>query len=205
MSQKLYKRKKSLYQVKGNSKVWAALRYCLTLGEWMFQVRKKSLPPNHPPTPTLLQRPCERCRYYTGPNPGECFPVPAPTKSSGGAAKCGNCRDRGAVCEWGTNLPVQMNKIKIRIYDELPDRQTPDLNPRSKRTKDDDHNRNNENNEDDSSDGVVILEHKPEDRESTSDFLRATNEALARMCLEQEEAVDGLVDVLEARFAGLPQ
>jgi len=98
-----------------------------------------------------------------------------------------------------------MNKIKIRIYDELPDRQTPDLNPRSKRTKDDDHNRNNENNEDDSSDGVVILEHKPEDRESTSDFLRATNEALARMCLEQEEAVDGLVDVLEARFAGLPQ
>ena len=112
------------------------------------------------------------------------------------------------VCAWGTNIPTQMNKIKIRIYEELPKRsgrakhQNPRLS-RSKATKDDNNDRRN--NEDNSSDGVVILEHKPKDRESTSDFLRATNEALARMCLEQEEAVDGLVDVLEARFAGPPQ
>jgi len=114
------------------------------------------------------------------------------------------CRDRGAVCAWGTNLPVQMNKIKIRIYDELPARQPPDPSLSSKRTKGDNHRRNNENNKDDSDHSVILVERQPEDQESIFDFLRATDEAMAQMLLEQEEIVSRLVDALEARFAVPP-
>jgi len=85
-----------------------------------------------------------------------------------------------------------MNTIKISIYEGLPEE-----------SGDDDDNGYKET---DRSDSGGVDESAPMSlgvpgMTSREDLLLATDEAMARMCLEQEEDVDRLVDELEKCFA----
>jgi len=103
-----------------------------------------------------------------------------------------------------------MNKIKMRIYEELPirtpkpKRQKPRLS-RLKRVEsiDDD----GEEVEQGGNDDVAIVE--PTTKAvgapmSKADLLEATNVAIARACLNQEKDIDGLIDALEKCYPDSP-
>jgi len=120
-----------------------------------------------------------------------CIPEPLPSNPTS-KPKCTNCRLRKATCNWGDAIPRQMNTIKISIYEGLPEESGDDDNDGYKET--------------DYSDSGGVDESAPMSlgvpgMTSREDLLLATDEAMAWMCLEQEEDVDRLVDELEKCFA----
>jgi len=110
---------------------------------------------------------------------------------SGALPKCGNCRDRRTVCDWGKHIPKQMNKIKMAIHPELPLGITtqPDLQPEDDQGSGDDDNDKNNN--------IKSALKTAEAQPKKIDLLRATEAAIARACLEQEKDLDRLIDELE--------
>ena len=62
---------------------------------------------------------CGTCARRKVGNPDECVAVPIPTGSSNALSKCSFCRSRAVSCNWGTEIPAYMNRIKIAIHSSL--------------------------------------------------------------------------------------
>ena len=206
---------------------YTLLKACVDVGEYMVQVRPTFYPSKAIVTLSPVQDVCGQCAGYQK-SSLSCIAAELTSKSA--ASKCQICRTRGVACEWGKNIPRQMNPIKLKIHSTdhpilYSNAKNSSINAntttrKKKATKKKDNNndnnatarkkiknKNNKNNdsvdEDSNSNTTPLLESlEPSGagRGGYEEILEATAEAFSLICVEDRQDLRGFFHAVESEM-----